>query len=392
MAASRFTVASIATLPNVLYFTKEPKRSVVDRNNYKYKKSLREDKTKVAADITMFFVLIDKCNVNIASHYFKDSLVSSEMLIVAKLYDRDDPDAHDSVLGFVLGKIINGQQLYVDIICAVDGMGRTLLQKVEEIAFELGLNSVTLNALPEVLPFYEKIGYSHRSSCAADAIAYRNYSPAKTNCKNLNTSALCGKTERSQNCSYKQCVDPDAADCDLEEHTDKILNEEYLEYMLELNERKLVAGNSPACAAENIAKLSSKKKMYRDFVNNNCLDNGLVMTKCALTPPQSQQNQKDTRKTSNAAVKPAVKPRTPRKKSDAAVKPKTAARKKSDAAVEAAVRALGLLPASLSPSIPSALQFSPTDLPSPKYHPDDSPSELTDLPSPKYSRKGWDRP
>ena len=102
------------------------------------------------------------------------------------LFDTSDKSALDtlppsckrfvSVLGkpvsFILGhnndKDDDGnatKEAYIDIICACPGSGRYLLDYFINFAESNDYNAVSLSAIPTVLTYYPRFGFSHRHSC-----------------------------------------------------------------------------------------------------------------------------------------------------------------------------------------------------------------------------------
>lgn len=64
-----------------------------------------------------------------------------------------------TLYGFVLIQELN-DELYIDVICS-KGYGKKLLQHVDELANYLNKKYITLNALPQVINFYKKLGFVH---------------------------------------------------------------------------------------------------------------------------------------------------------------------------------------------------------------------------------------
>ena len=105
------------------------------------------------------------------------------------LFDTSDKTAVDtlppscrryvSVLGkpvsFILGHNNDKDDLdnatkeaYIDIICACPGSGRYLLDYFIKFAESNSYNAISLSAIPTVLTYYPRFGFSHRHTCNKD--------------------------------------------------------------------------------------------------------------------------------------------------------------------------------------------------------------------------------
>jgi hypothetical protein len=67
------------------------------------------------------------------------------------------------VVGFANIRIMQNS-LYIDVLCGSGG-GRTLVKAIIELAIEMDKKYVQLNALPQVINFYRKMGFMHTRSC-----------------------------------------------------------------------------------------------------------------------------------------------------------------------------------------------------------------------------------
>jgi hypothetical protein len=240
----------------VLYFD--------DSNTCKRKKLHPKD--TLAINIAIAYATLDDCNVNLSPGHFADALSTSKIMMLAKRVGTSE------VLGFILADP-SEEGVYVDIICAEKGMGAPLLNQLEHMALLRGM-SVTLNAMDYAVGFYERMGYSHRSSCSDDAVMYPNYVTAdrKINCESTVTPSLCKRTGRYSECYNKQCTGKDCT---------SLRYDEYIAYMLELNERGLMKRSNNACNPKNLRTLASMDEKMEAFKTHNCASNGFVMKKCA---------------------------------------------------------------------------------------------------------------
>jgi hypothetical protein len=240
----------------VLYFD--------ETNLLKRKKT--QSKDELAISIAIAYASLDDCNVNLAPGHLAKALASCKIMMLAKR------SGTGTVLGFVLAKR-DEEGVYVDIICAEKGMGAPLLNQVEHMAFVRGL-SVTLNAMDYAVGFYERAGYSHRSSCRDDAVTYPNYvtDDRKLSCESTATPSLCKRPARYSECYTKQCVG---------EGCTSLRYDEYIAYMMELNDRGLMERSKDVCSAKKLKKLNSTDDKMEAFKTNECASNGFLMKKCA---------------------------------------------------------------------------------------------------------------
>ncbi len=80
------------------------------------------------------------------------------------------PDTLVGVLGMrPVETMARGPHLHVDDLVVAGGrrgrgVGRRLLERAEEVARERGLEAVFLDSRPEVLGFYEELGYRHHTA------------------------------------------------------------------------------------------------------------------------------------------------------------------------------------------------------------------------------------
>jgi hypothetical protein len=243
-------------LASVMYF---------DDTNALVHRTENEDRDRLTVAIAIGYAATDTCNVNIHPDYFTNALVSCKTMIAAKRY------ASNAFLGFVLA-YPDPDGLYIDIICAVRGMGKPLLHEIEQSVFVRGL-SVTLSAVPSIAWWYEEQGYSHQTSCAPDVIPYRNY--GKPNCKQIESSTVCNRVEHVQDCYLAECK---KAGCT---NTKPLRNTEFVGYMLELNRRGLVNPITlKECTSKRIKSLKTKDDRIKQFSKYGCANNGLLMKKC----------------------------------------------------------------------------------------------------------------
>jgi hypothetical protein len=69
-------------------------------------------------------------------------------------------------IGFVLASIHHeDSEYYIDVICSKRGYGKDLLDFCFNDAGRRNLKSIGLSALPHVLGYYSKFGFTHRRSC-----------------------------------------------------------------------------------------------------------------------------------------------------------------------------------------------------------------------------------
>ncbi len=230
-------------------------------------KTENEDRDRLTVAIAIGYAATDTCNVNIDAEYFTSSLVSCKSRIAAKRYPSQE------FLGFVLA-YPDSDGLYIDIICTVRGMGKPLLHQIEQLAFTRGL-SVTLSAVPCIAWWYEEQGYSHRTSCAPDAVLYRNY--GRPSCKHTEKATVCGHVQHAQDCYHTECTKTDCKDTRL------FRNNKFVSYMLKLNRRGLVTpttAHPEKCTSQYMKSLESTEKRIQQFSKYECANNGLLMKKC----------------------------------------------------------------------------------------------------------------
>jgi hypothetical protein len=129
-------------------------------------------------------IYLSTCGGIIDEGYITKQMVHNKIIMI--LFDTSDRTAEDvlppsckrfvSALGkpvsFILGHINNKDydgvlklESYIDIICACPGSGRYLLNYFIAYSESNNYTAVSLSALPGVLTYYPKFGFSHRHSC-----------------------------------------------------------------------------------------------------------------------------------------------------------------------------------------------------------------------------------
>lgn len=132
-------------------------------------------------------IYIHTCVGIVSQRYLEDQFSHNTILMI--LFDTSDNTASETIPSFATNDIINSlgkpvcfilghinntddtgadvRESYIDIICACPGSGRYLLEYFIEYSENNGFTAVSLSALPNVLAYYPRFGFSHRHSCQA---------------------------------------------------------------------------------------------------------------------------------------------------------------------------------------------------------------------------------
>lgn len=117
----------------------------------------------------------ETCKDIVRKSYVNSQLNENQLYLI--LFDTSDNSIENNVIrgkpvGFILGhnkyRDDNNNYLkeaYIDVICAIPGTGRYLLQYFIDFANMNKYKAVSLKAIPNVLTYYPKFGFKHRHSC-----------------------------------------------------------------------------------------------------------------------------------------------------------------------------------------------------------------------------------
>jgi len=163
------------------------------------------------------------------------------------------------------GKDIPNGELYIDVICSCTGAGRHLLDFFIDFADRTGYNAVSLSALPNVLLYYPRFGFTHRSGCKpgdngleVDVITQKK-------------QELWDRKDFYRNMTFEElCDDP-----------------EFSDHLSELQEK--LYGSQVGDCASNIFKNFTKAQKIQVLKRNNCGNNGYMMRKCLRYHPVRHQ-------------------------------------------------------------------------------------------------------
>lgn len=98
------------------------------------------------------------CKGSIGKNYIDDMLVADKYIITAKYHPENK-----SMCGFIIFSILE-DAIYIDLLCSISsdnfrGVSTSLMNKIKEIAIELGLKKIILSSVFGARGFYEKLGY-----------------------------------------------------------------------------------------------------------------------------------------------------------------------------------------------------------------------------------------
>jgi hypothetical protein len=117
----------------------------------------------------------ETCKDIVRKSYVNSQLNKNQIYLI--LFDNSDNSIENHILrgkpvGFILGhtnyRDDNNNYLkeaYLDVICAIPGTGRYLLQYFIDFAKTNRYKAVSLKAIPTVLTYYPKFGFKHRHTC-----------------------------------------------------------------------------------------------------------------------------------------------------------------------------------------------------------------------------------
>lgn len=185
----------------------------------------------------------------------------------------------EEAVGFLIGRpapsdgrgVRKRNGAYVEIICAMPGLGTELLKYFHKLVVAAGLGDfVKLSSLANVITLYPNLGYDFRKSCYDDPISLPNTLKKKT-------------PENPTGRNFKSNPPPKATP---EAYEDKT----YLDFMYELHKAGLTV-------KEKDCPIGISKP---DFAKHDCAVDGFSMAKCDLrdaAPPRTAAGGGRRRKT-----------------------------------------------------------------------------------------------
>jgi hypothetical protein len=153
-------------------------------------------------------------------------------------------------IGFVLARI-DGDEFYIDVICSVPKYGHHLIQFCINMAVMKRMKSIGLSALPSVLGYYPRFGFSHRRSCKSDRTDVKL--PENINQRiRAKTPPLPRNAEEAYN------------------------DEQFMPFMIELTKKGFADATGDDIMTNNCHQLTDKDTLKR----GDCGKNGFYMKKC----------------------------------------------------------------------------------------------------------------
>ena len=98
------------------------------------------------------------CSGKINPEFFIDSMTESDYILVSTGRELR-VDRARVLCGVALVRRVD-DELHIDVVCSNRSRGAALVQRVERLAQDLRVSKVTLDAMPDVLGFYQALGYT----------------------------------------------------------------------------------------------------------------------------------------------------------------------------------------------------------------------------------------
>lgn len=168
---------------------------------------------------------------------------------------------HEETMGFLLAEPIDGDGVYIDVLCAKDRWGKRLMDFFLALAESSNMAFAELSALAHVLAYYpNQFEFAHRNSCASDPnismpLALQNELKALV----LNRDKM-----------YEYILDPEIIHSPRFFAGADMLNE----YLLRLAQLGYLAPSSKKCDEEG------HTMTFNQLMSNGCFENGFRMRKC----------------------------------------------------------------------------------------------------------------
>jgi hypothetical protein len=181
-------------------------------------------------------------------------------------------DENKNLVGFLIGRS-EANYLYLEIVCAKQGYGATLLDFFEKLAIGYKLEGgVKLSALPNVLGFYYGKGYEFKSKCSSTEALHPPKPFREMPCVTYKSG------------DYNCYIQNKETDGKVKVSETKTLNRPYMDFMLELYDKGLVTpvDFNPQCSPKVMNQKRTDLQKMRHFRDEACAINGIIMRKCTL--------------------------------------------------------------------------------------------------------------
>lgn len=135
--------------------------------------------TMKVSELSSTFIQATLCQGQVHPDYVKQQVRKNDIFFIV-FYEFIEQSARRRVsqitvripAAFVIARIIDDNELYIDVICAGPRNdnyalhnGKMMIDMAKHLAKERGLEQVTLSALPPVLSYYPNFGFAHRHAC-----------------------------------------------------------------------------------------------------------------------------------------------------------------------------------------------------------------------------------
>jgi hypothetical protein len=242
-------------------------------------------------ELEQYFIHAELCKGDVQADYIKSAL-TGWCTDVFVLFYPDFVRSRTKFLpaGFLMGYPTESTRaFYIDIICvqsniqSVSGLkynkhsGKFLITLVEDILFSSGFREFQLSALPVVLTYYPKLGYTHRKSCDTPP-QFKDF---------------------TKNIAYRLAHNKASLPRD---NLEALGDEDYGEYMVELAKEGYSASSRPDC--EKLDELKSNEKILNALIDPqiNCQSDGFTMRKCMNHSSPRSEKYKNLSKTFKSMI------------------------------------------------------------------------------------------